>query len=502
MEEHDTSSSDPLKQSLPPETLDPSDVIRLRQEAENVDNTIRALQTQLLQLEARRSAIQDRLSAVIYPVNTLPAEVLCHTFQALVASSIPIEVNSALLSITAVCQRWRSVAIADPHLWTTLCYILRAPIRDYRDPLFYCFLERTQGLPIVVHIDERGTSQCSLPSVLFDSSHQWTEAYLTDADAESDGTTFRTFRLGSLDTVLNLPYLTTLTLNVDMSAGHDHSRTFGNAPHLRELTISHLPLVSLLGFPVHQLRKLTLLRSTSSGDTLYLLPRLVALEELTLDSLFHNQRGDQQPIELPLLTTLSLLGDESCGITRFLILPRLTTLRLSTFDEYDGNILVPDCLRRSSANLASLSLKHAYYTDFAILLQSPIVSTALKSLTVTSLKATHREAMALATLLSRADFLPSLEKLTFVASGSPPYLLLSFLRGLHRRVAHWQSLSGSAQHATNLKLRSFRVQLPEGVSMEDMRQLHRLQQTLHSYQSARGSTVTDRLPQHFDHKYM
>ncbi|KAF7298721.1 F-box domain-containing protein [Mycena indigotica] len=464
-------SSGQLPHGVAQPTLSPSEINSLRKEAGIIDQTIGTLEKQLLQLKSRRNSIHVKLSSLVYPVNTLPVEVLCHIFRETVSSSILSEVNATLLSITAVCQMWRSVAIADPHLWTKTCYILRAPIANYHDPLFYHFLKRTQGLPIVVYIDERGSAECSLPPALFDSCRQWTEADLSDADR--DGHDFRSFRLRSPDTVLELPNLTKLTLDIDTSTQYHVYQTFSNAPRLRELAISYPNLVLNLGFPVHQLQKLTILHSTSCRQVLFLLPHLRVLEELVIESYLSNDaNANQHIIEMRLLTTLHLLGADTCALLRHLSLPHLTTLGLANFDHHDAGVLIPGCLLRSSANVTSLSLTNSYYTDFEEVFRSPILRTSVRNWTVKSLKATGREMKALAALLARADFLPNLESLNLLMLS--PLLLRPFLDGLRRRVAN--SVSRGLRH--ELKLRQLLVQLSGGMSAEDTRLLRELQQSL------------------------
>ncbi|KAF7298552.1 hypothetical protein MIND_00801900 [Mycena indigotica] len=107
--------------------LPPSDIHLLRKEAEQIEKAIDGLEFQLAQLKDRLAAIQGHLSVTVYPVSTLPAEILCNIFASAVSSSLGGEITRALLLITSVCQRWRHVAIADPiqKLWTNTCYFVK-----------------------------------------------------------------------------------------------------------------------------------------------------------------------------------------------------------------------------------------------------------------------------------------------------------------------------------------------------------------------------------------
>ncbi|KAF7290158.1 hypothetical protein MIND_01329000 [Mycena indigotica] len=188
------------------EPLHDIDVHKLRQEAETIDKAIHALEAELLRLKARRKAIDGQLSTIVYPVHTLPAEVLCRIFLAAVLSVRPEEVNTLLLSITAVCQQWRGAAIADPHLWTQSCYYL--PIPPPGDRLFGYFLQRAKGLPIVFSVDGRGAIY-ALFEFVFASCRHWSEAIFSCPNRFH-------FRLhfdspGRQEMALDLPNLSKLT---------------------------------------------------------------------------------------------------------------------------------------------------------------------------------------------------------------------------------------------------------------------------------------------------
>ncbi|KAF7311779.1 F-box domain-containing protein [Mycena indigotica] len=455
-------ANEPVQEPMLP-TLSAADIVVLRQEAATLDDTIAALERQLGQLKARRDAIHTMLSDVIYPMHTLPTELLCHVFQALVALCLPDEVNSALLAVTAVCQRWRSIAIADPHLWTTTCYILRGG----PDPLFDHFLARTQGLPIAIAIEEtRHTSECALTPAVLSSCHQWREADLSVADLDVH------FRIESPDTELDLPHLTKLRLNVDQRTEYYNYQTFAHAPRLQDLAISYPNLIRSLGFPMHQLRKLSVLHRAAARDVLSLLPELVVLEELAVASLLRITNRDQQMVEMRSLTTLRLLGENSCVILRYLLLPRLALLHLAELDDYDADVLVRGCLSRSATDIAALSLflVDVHCSALLMLLRPRVVGGALTCLTIAKLKATRMEQKALAALLASADFLPDLAALTLVAPS--PAVLGAFWDGLARRLAN---AAQGAKHA--VKLRQLVVQ-PEGMSTDDMRRLRELQRRL------------------------
>ncbi|KAF7298539.1 hypothetical protein MIND_00800600 [Mycena indigotica] len=466
--------------------LDPPTKSRLREEAEHLKQAIGELKTKLESLEDRLNAVQYDLSSLVYPVNTLPNEILCHIFAAAVSASPPsrAEINRTRLRITAVCQHWRSVAIADPHLWTQTYYLVHHTRAD--DLLFEHFLSRTLGLPIkyTVTLTDLWPGELA-PADAFDSVDQWEEASLT-----SEG-----WPGALLDERIDCPHLTKLTMNVEFTESEIESTDLlMNLPRLRELSIGALPgLLSRLSFPTHQLRKLTLLQAqapTEDSDTiLRLLTQLEGLEELSMDILFDDDFvddedwGSKPPIRLPRLSILSL-GVAWDFILQFLDLPALTTLHLSPCYEGDSQLLEP-CVIRSSANITSLSLAPepmsygAYRTSL-----SPVLN-SVKHLTVKLFHMDPDEAMRCSADLARLDYLPNLESITLVADVDNPRggggNVQPFLEGIAMRIAN--TLFSGVSHKMKLTRLVLDSTKPDMIAAEDMRDLVYLQKSLRSMQA-------------------
>ncbi|KAF7289153.1 F-box domain-containing protein [Mycena indigotica] len=466
------------------ELLDPPTKSKLREEAEQLKQAIGELKTKLASLEDRLDAIQLDLSCLVYPINTLPNEILCNIFAAAVSSSLQtrVEANRIRLEITAVCRHWRSIAIADPRLWTQTYYGVKPGSEPclVQDRIFERFLPRVRDLPIKYTVDLQ--RQRWLPRRAFNSVAQWQEASLTsrywpdcwDGNPAPNGSTI-------------CPRLTKLTVNVEDPVIKP-SHLVMEAPHLRDLSINVISgLLSHLLFPTHQLKILTLLEPPAEyAQLLLLLTQLSGLEELSISmtSPFEEEFIDDEdwsskpPVRLPRLSNLSL-GTGECFFLKFLDLPALTTLHLSRFDEESAQLLGPSVIR-SSASITSLFLEPTSYAAYCTAISSVVDS--VKHLTVTLFDMNTHEAKECSADLARLGYLPNLESMTFVTDkGHGGGNVKPFLEGIAMRIAN--ALFGGAAHEIKLTGLVLDSRVPGMIPAEDMRSLVYLQKSLRSMQA-------------------
>ncbi|KAF7302301.1 F-box domain-containing protein [Mycena indigotica] len=474
----------------PDPPLERTTILRLREEAEQTSKTIDKLKTQLTHLEDRLERIIDDLSSIVYPVNTLPTEILCRIFAAAVSLSPHFAANRALIRITAVCRHWRAIAIADPRLWTQVCYLIHGTRRDL---LAENFLARIQKLPIKFSTTMRADDDDDaaedtgyiLPHFVFQSAAQWEEASLTGdywpANRDNEGNSYPK---------VDLPQVTKLTLDI-LEPSHPPEYMIINAPRLHELSI-RVPtgLLQRLSFPTHQLRKLTILLPARFNDIILILSQLVALEELSLASPLEDNPSapSGRPFQVPQLSTLSFGGAENAFILNHIDLPSLTTLRLSQFDEHDVAFFICPCIVRSSANITSLSVAPTTYDAFGAFLMATELN-SLKNLTVTLFAMTRDEERRCAVALSLPLCFPNLESLTLLVTNNAdipmfphfdqestprPTSIRPFLDGVAMRV------SNAISNDVHMKLARFAVDFssPFGITTEDMHNLVYLQQSM------------------------
>ncbi|KAF7314869.1 F-box domain-containing protein [Mycena indigotica] len=466
-----------LRERRQPENpLDSMTIARLRQEAEQIKKTIDSL-------KYRRDVIEEQLKTVVYPVDTLPPEILCKIFAAVVFSAPRTQVDVALLRLTAVSQRWRAVAIADPHLWTRTCYFIR--FSNHCDTLHQHFLQRAQGLPITLSTTGFDLVPDRLPRGVFDSASQWIEAHLQAGFNAFDlyEATFR--RATSLPVFVpfdfDFPQLTKLTLDIPNIDRFNNSRSqrnvFQSAVHLRELAVSNILSISQFAIPTQRLRKLTVNGPAQYLDVILILPELLMLEELSLLTLVRNPESDAE-----------IIGNPS----RPLPCP-LKTLHLSYFTFKDVKSYIhPDhpCLTRSNANILSLFIvstwSYKVIQSLVFSRNSPVFhSTQEFVLRLFDMDA--ESGKLLAADFAQLAFLPNLESLTLVVpqprEGKSTSIKASsltieigpFVDGLAMRVAN--ALSAGVRHT--MKLSRFVVDCASSaISDKDLGDLKHLQDQL------------------------
>ncbi|KAJ7055977.1 hypothetical protein C8F01DRAFT_1156524 [Mycena amicta] len=442
--------------------LSDAEIHRLRVELAATEMSIRDLHLQLARLEARREDIQKKLATIVYPVSSLPAEILCKIFAAAVASSPLDEVHATLLKITAVCQQWRATAIADPNLWTTIEYT------SATDDLFKCFLARTRGLPLHVSFVEDGRDDLS-DTPLMASSSQWKEANLSVLDSLEP---FRT--IAALEIPLQLPWLEKLTIDVYHTS--PPIQLFSQATRLRDLTVGYAGLVFQLGFPTPQIRTLVLLHPTALSEMLALMPLMPALEDLSFG--FISDQEDTTtppPILMSALSTLSV-GSDSDGtaekLLRKLLLPALRTLHLHKLTDAEAESIV-DCIDRSSATLHSIFLHSTEYDTAMRILRSESaeICSSVRKLGFEPYKMTVQEEKSFTADLANGEFLPELESFTLLiprmSRVSSPIRIRPFVDGTTARVwnAHFEG-----QQLEELKLKEFTLDFgSREISREDVK---------------------------------
>ncbi|KAF7298560.1 F-box domain-containing protein [Mycena indigotica] len=420
--------------------------------------------------------INGSLSTVIYPVNTLPAEILCKIFAFAVSSSLGNDITRTLLLITSVCQRWRQVAIADPRLWTNVGYFVRRFDRNEPDWLLRHFLSRALGHPIRLALSFAAAySRVNvLPHHFFSSARQWMEADITGPSNE--GWAFHPSDL-PLASALDLPHLEKLSLDVRIHVGVPPRPMFQNAPRLRELSIRQPLHILQLSFPVYQLRKLTILHGSNTAACSHIisvLPKLIALEDLTLPSLIDDM-SHESPTPFPMhrLETLALFGCSSIVLPH-LSMPSVTSLQLSELSTYIA-------LRSldSLPGIVSVSLVGSRPSTFGVVLNTAMF-TPVKHLTVDAFPMAPPNATQCATDLG--TLLPNLESFTVrippsMTSASSRSVLRPFIDGIVMRANIARAAGVTAMKLTHFIADFAPLTVQPVLFPEDTRDLKHLQQT-------------------------
>ncbi|KAJ7044672.1 hypothetical protein C8F04DRAFT_593641 [Mycena alexandri] len=94
-----------------------------RTHAANLDIQILALERSLTALRAQRTMVQERLNSYIYPVLTLPNEIVSEIFIRFVPVYPERPSRDGIHSpnnLTHICRKWRDIALATPDLWRAM----------------------------------------------------------------------------------------------------------------------------------------------------------------------------------------------------------------------------------------------------------------------------------------------------------------------------------------------------------------------------------------------
>ncbi|KAJ7076650.1 hypothetical protein B0H15DRAFT_955506 [Mycena belliarum] len=113
---------------------------------------ILAMKHSIASLQAEMIPAQERLDSYVYPVLSLPNEIIYEIFGHFIPPYPLCPPFTGLLSpmvLTHICHRWREIALAMPSLWRAI------ELEDHADddPIFEaveCWLDRSRGLPLSI----------------------------------------------------------------------------------------------------------------------------------------------------------------------------------------------------------------------------------------------------------------------------------------------------------------------------------------------------------------
>ncbi|KAJ7236168.1 hypothetical protein C8J57DRAFT_1728321 [Mycena rebaudengoi] len=259
------------------------------------------LQSKLQLLAEKRRSILRKLDAVIYPVNTLPSDIMAEIFMHYVDKSLIQSVPSSLntdspLRLASVCSAWRRVALSFPRLWAVLRLSWCPLSVTGREKLLHCWLSRAGGCLLDLQLKGRDLTPA-----------------ISDAIAHY------------------APQLRSLTLGPYLGS---QLSQFAAAPQLRKVSFSASD-PSWAKLPWNQITSLDLLHRTPSLEVLKAAPNLEMLSLRALDSDNDSEEFDDGqtlvPIVMTKLHTLIIYPSSSssnCSIFDHLALPALRTLEL------------------------------------------------------------------------------------------------------------------------------------------------------------------------------
>ncbi|KAJ7472237.1 hypothetical protein B0H11DRAFT_1866917 [Mycena galericulata] len=278
-------------------------------------------------LVQRRASMQLQLDAIVYPVLTLPPEVVSEIFMhCLCDTRARPNFAEAPLLLCNICSLWRTIAILTPGLWSALELTFKFSLFGTNlVDLLELWLSRSGSHPLSVSMcyDEytaanRRQGLTQVVKLLMRHAHHWEDADLRLPDA-SELHQFKGY----------FPALKTLSVAHSVKPTIPPVTAFTDAPRLSHAQLSLGCSLNPIVLPWPQLAVLRC-ESLLVYDCLTMLRETSQIVELTVYLKEGGPPFPASPLILPTLRFLHLLREEChMDLLQHLTLPALETLSIS-----------------------------------------------------------------------------------------------------------------------------------------------------------------------------
>ncbi|KAJ7159968.1 hypothetical protein C8R43DRAFT_993975 [Mycena crocata] len=122
-----------------------------RAQLADIEAQIQNLKCSLRALREKKNAVQERLDAYVYPVSTLPTEMVSEIFRHFLPvypACPPLMGKRSPTTLTHICHEWREIALATPALWRAIS--LRDMHRHGTVDVLEAWLSRSRCLPLSI----------------------------------------------------------------------------------------------------------------------------------------------------------------------------------------------------------------------------------------------------------------------------------------------------------------------------------------------------------------
>ncbi|KAF8198332.1 hypothetical protein K438DRAFT_1967077 [Mycena galopus ATCC 62051] len=285
------------------------------------------LEVSIAALRLEQALIQQRLQSFIYPVLTLPNEIVAEIFIHVLPpypSCPPLTGPLSPTSLTYICRAWREIAVSTPELWTAI----QLPFNDIpvQQQLHVSdvWLKRSGACPLSIELDgiDDGDEWVDVSKPMQVAPHRTRWEYLKLKVSLS--------QFSALGAEGSMPLLRHLNLQISRDSLVPAARdiVFGELPLLRTVALNDIAAARVV-LPWMQLTSLTLYR-------VYLrecVPILQQTSNLVYCELyiFSFPGGTGDIITLPSLESLVLNDPALRPFTRYLesfVTPALRSLRI------------------------------------------------------------------------------------------------------------------------------------------------------------------------------
>ncbi|KAJ7149634.1 hypothetical protein C8R46DRAFT_1125655 [Mycena filopes] len=305
-----------------PMHLFPQDFTRRR--IAEVDAEILALKDALSKVKLERKALKQHLASYIYPVLTLPNEVVSEIFLQTLDKSPSLGGRASPIYLGHICQRWRDIALSTPSLWSTMDIAMRHYKAYLR--LLDAWLTRSRDCPLSITLTDMFNGRAWItPHIMEAILAQQARWETIEFDTAWDA-------LPNIQTAL--PLLRRLDIRLiafhdptSSSAGMARSEKTFSGPNLATVTL-YGTKVDMVRLPWAQLTSITI--QAPPGRIVEILHSASNLRELSVRPDRDGDNGNHLPSIPPLmqLRKLILLYESQVALLRRLTLPALEHLDL------------------------------------------------------------------------------------------------------------------------------------------------------------------------------
>ncbi|KAK7001867.1 F-box domain-containing protein [Favolaschia claudopus] len=423
----------------------------LRERLCDIDAEIEELHARLARVGAERKIIADALGSIVYPILTLPVEITAEIFAQHLdglfgewLQSPVVDLQNARsagpLFLSQVCRAWRSIAINMSSLWCGVRASYSGRIApDWRNLLEY-WLARAGNQSLYLDLARDPIQTALLHSTVapYSSQLRALECCLptpTSYPVDTIG--------GRLPLLRRLKIWWTPETEIDESEMTPIA-TFSEAPELRKVEISYLPL-RWISLPFAQLTHLTLF-GQNIAESIEALHQSPNLEDISLD--LQGPLGETQLIPVTLNHVRELRLPNDFEWTRsylpYLTLHGLRSLEImSEYSREDDVEVFRAFLQRSQCTLDSLSL----HCDFRVAMSALEATGNVSKLTIYNIDwNTWNLEQFLVQITSDPTFLPNLRSLHLLYCET----IIPYAKVVDLLSARWKNPEGVA------RLESFR----------------------------------------------
>ncbi|KAF9034434.1 hypothetical protein BDZ89DRAFT_1011952 [Hymenopellis radicata] len=327
--------------------LRPDDRVWIENAASALSHEITLAEEHITRLQAHCDAARQHLAlyhSAMAPIRRLPRDVLVSIFEhAFHGDYLSTDVGKPPWTLGQVCRSWRDIVVSAHGLWSTVMYTSRGDTRDTVTEIMEEYLRRSGQHPLTIVL--RGKYHAPVYNLILKESHRW--KLLFAGPINSDFASCLSSLAGGI------PQLEELYLE------NDDCNVFLQAPRLRRVwTFVRLSLPSMEHI-THYSAQLKASELNTISESLF--PSLITCDIELCDSSPSDVESPPILIHNSHIENLGLWGD--LAVLHRLVLPGLTTLRISDLKDPPVVSIISSFIQRSSCNLTTLSIRHHHFID-------------------------------------------------------------------------------------------------------------------------------------------